>query len=132
MSDERYMQGCHDFLRAVARLREAVDAAPTVFVRDALLQRFEFCWELGWKAGKGWLLRQGVTSNTPRAVYEGLLSAGILEDGNRWSHLQRLRNLTSHTYDEALAEQVAADLRSQGVEDFEKFAAHVKRWVSNP
>lgn len=34
------------------------------------------------------------------------LQAGYIDDGNIWSEIQRMRNLTSHTYNEAMAAEV--------------------------
>lgn len=35
---------------------------------------------------------------TPRETMQAALQAGLIEDGNAWSDLQKMRNLTSHTY----------------------------------
>lgn len=131
MSQDRFILCCDEFITAVRRLEEALQAPYNDFVRDAAIQRFEFCWELGWKLGKAWLARQGIEAGTPRSCWEGLLQAGILAEGNRWSHLQRLRNLTSHTYDEALAQQVYDDLRTQGYKDFASLASHAAAWKAS-
>ena len=47
---------------ALARLEEALaayDETPTTVVRDGVIQRFEFCTELAWKAAREYLLDQG-------------------------------------------------------------------------
>jgi hypothetical protein len=55
----------------------------------------------------------------------------VLRDGNLWSELQRYRNLTSHTYDQALAQEVYDHLCSYGVAAFEAYAAVVQTWMNN-
>jgi hypothetical protein len=39
----------------------------------------------------------------------------LIEDGNLWTETQLQRNMTSHTYDEALAITVYGFVRGQGV-----------------
>jgi hypothetical protein len=52
MSTERFRQRANDLRRAVARLVETCEQPFNPFVRDSAIQRFEFCWELAWKALK--------------------------------------------------------------------------------
>ncbi|MBU0783577.1 MAG: nucleotidyltransferase substrate binding protein [Gammaproteobacteria bacterium] len=38
----------------------------------------------------------------------------MIHDGNAWSEAQRMRNLSSHTYDEKLADQVYGFVKNKG------------------
>ena len=58
MSRERFELGRGQFERALARLREALAVEETEIVRDAIIQRFEFTYELGWKCMFYWLRTQ--------------------------------------------------------------------------
>jgi len=42
------------FNKALGRLAEALDAPASDLVRDASIQRFEFTFELAWKANTSW------------------------------------------------------------------------------
>jgi len=55
-------------------------------------------------------------------------AAGLIEDGNAWSDLQKMRNLTSHTYNEDLAENVYTFVVEQGVLLFQQLAQKARLW----
>ena len=106
MADERLAQRVTTFTHAVQRLHDAVNQPDTEFIRDAVMHRFEFCYELAWKMLKLQLTRDGIEAQTPRHTIQMALQAGYIDDGNVWSEIQRMRNLTSHTYDAAMAAEV--------------------------
>lgn len=109
MSKERFFERQAEVANAAARLREAVSAPENSIVRDAVIQRFEFSFELVWKCLKLYLERQGHECGGPRptlkkAFAEGLISSA--EEADVWLQMLEDRNLTSHAYDEALATQI--------------------------
>ena len=73
---------------------------------DGTIQRFEFTFELFWKVVRRLLARQGVEANSPKAVLQQAYRLGWLDDEQRWLKLLEDRNLTSHTYREALALEI--------------------------
>ena len=84
---------------------------PSTTVRDGVIQRFEFCAELAWKALREYLLDQGFTElNSPKAVLRQAFAAGLVEDDAAWTGLLNDRNLTSHVYDEAMAASIFAKI----------------------
>ncbi len=105
MDIKRLQEKFSNFSRATARLREAVDANPeNSFVYDAAIQRFEFTYELAWKLLKAVMAYNGIAEvNTPREAFKEAFAAGIITDGELWIEMLGDRNLTSHTYDEAMA-----------------------------
>jgi nucleotidyltransferase substrate binding protein (TIGR01987 family) len=125
---ERFEERKGEFLKAVQRLREACEQPFSTFVRDSVIQRFEFCWELAWKTMRLWLEYQGVETNTPREVFREALHMNLIRDGNAWSEAQKKRNLTSHTYDEALADEVYAYIRQAGLPLFQQLADEAATW----
>ncbi|HEY3698710.1 MAG TPA: nucleotidyltransferase substrate binding protein [Spongiibacteraceae bacterium] len=128
MDVTRFYERKAELLKAVTRLRDACAQTPDEFMRDSVIQRFEFCWELAWKTLRLWLDYLGVEVANPRDVFREALQNSLIQDGNAWSELQRMRNLTSHTYDEKLAEQVYQFIRASGLPLFEKLAAEVATW----
>lgn len=101
---ERLTLRLADFGRALDRLDEALavpqDAPLAV---DGTVQRFEFTFELAWKAIKDALAAEGVDERTPRSVLRAAFAIGWLEDEAAWLDMLEDRNLTSHTYKEELA-----------------------------
>lgn len=106
MSEERFAERRDEVANAVARLNEAVALPASDIVRDAFLQRFEFSFELVWKALKLFLERQGHECGGPRPTIKKAFAEGIIptaEEADVWLQMIEDRNLTSHAYDEALA-----------------------------
>jgi nucleotidyltransferase substrate binding protein (TIGR01987 family) len=113
VSADRFMLALGQFSRALDRLDEALAEPETSLMRDALIQRFEFSYELARKCMFHWLLSQGESVNdTGRAVIQAAYRAGLIADAQTWELIKDCRNETSHTYDEARAIAVAAFIRA--------------------
>lgn len=124
MAQTRYDISREQLTRAVARLHDALAEDETEIVRDAVIQRFEFCYELSWKTLRHRLREQAV--DVPEFAPEVLkqaFKAGLITDAARWDRIRLYRNQTSHTYDEAKAIEVAAFVRGQAVDDFDRLLA---------
>lgn len=128
MTTTRFSERSADFVKASNRLSEACAQPFDSFIRDSVIQRFEFCWELAWKTLKLRLDDLGIVAMNPRDVFKEALVAGLIHDGNAWSEAQRMRNLSSHTYDEKLADQVYRFVIEKGNDLFQKLANEVLLW----
>lgn len=124
----RLIERVSDFLTAVTRLEEALAQPENSFIRDATIQRFEFTYELAWKALKLWLETKDITTLNAKDTLQAALEQGQLSDGNGWSQLHRMRNLTSHTYDEAQAVQVYRFIKNDGFQLFRALADKARTW----
>lgn len=131
MDNQRPIERKNDLLRAVTRLEEACAQPFSSFICAAVIQRFEFCWELAWKALKLRLQELGVEALNPRDVFREALTSGLIHDGNGWSEAQKKRNLTSHTYDEKLADEVYAYIVQDGLRRFQQLAKEAASWQAN-
>ncbi len=105
-----------NFTHAVTRLREAITAykenKENTLYRDAVIQRFEFTFELAWHTLDEALREQGIVVEThsPKAVFKSAYSAGIIENEADWIEILVARNNTSHIYDEGTATGIATDI----------------------
>lgn len=112
-------QRLDNFLKAAARLNEAAENynkdMENSFSRDALIQRFEFTFELAWKCLGEYLTAQGIVLefNAPRPVLKAAFSAGYIGDEQLWLEILQSRNLMSHIYDEDTADQIARAIISR-------------------
>ena len=109
MSKERFAERKAELLNAAKRLREAVAQPESDLVRDAVIQRFEFTFELVWKSLKLYLERQGLDCGGPRSTLKKAFTEGLIEspdEADVWMLMLEDRNLTSHAYDEALAMRI--------------------------
>jgi nucleotidyltransferase substrate binding protein (TIGR01987 family) len=112
MSDSEDARSVATLARSLERLREALaqpEANPLAI--DGTIQRFEFAIELFWKTLRRLLLREGVTTTTPREALTEAFRAGWLADEAAWLQMMRDRNETSHTYDESTARRIYANIR---------------------
>ena len=96
--------------KAVSRLQESIadfERYHMDSIRDGVIQRFEFCAELAWKTLREYLIDQGYQNvNSPKAVMRLSYEDGIINNDASWVSLMNARNLTSHTYDEATADEI--------------------------
>jgi len=104
------------FNQAIMTLDEAVierqNDPHNLFVRDAMIQRFEYTYELAHKMLKRYLELSEPNSETvdlmsfPELIRTGS-ERGLLKNGwDIWKQYRDARNITSHTYNEKKAEQV--------------------------
>ncbi len=86
---------------------------PSDVVRDAAIQRFEYSFEAAWKAAQTYLAEvEGLVVASPRAAIRGSFQVGVLDEKGTGAALAMVddRNLTVHTYNEALARAIFARL----------------------
>jgi nucleotidyltransferase substrate binding protein (TIGR01987 family) len=96
--------------KALASMKEALTPANNL-ERDGAIQRFEYCYELCWKTMKAVLEYRGISGlNSPRSVFQQAFLNGLILTETAWLDMIDQRNLTVHTYTEAMAEKVAAHL----------------------
>ncbi|MBI2981066.1 MAG: nucleotidyltransferase substrate binding protein [Deltaproteobacteria bacterium] len=77
--------------------------------RAAVIQAFEFSFELSWKLLKRYLENYGlekVDGFTTKQLFRVGFEQGLIRDPNAWFGYLEKRNLTTHTYDGAVAERV--------------------------
>ncbi len=122
--DIRWMQRFNHFNKALSQLREAVELARqrplSKLEEQGLIQAFEFTHELAWNTLKDFLKNRGVqnlygSKDVTREAFE----TGLIENGAAWMDMIQSRNLTSHTYNEAIAAQIAAAIRGAYFAEFE-------------
>lgn len=131
MDVERLSERINDYQKAVLQLEKAVLHPKDEFIRDSVIQRFEFTHELSWKMLRLRLELEGILVKTPRETMQEALQAGFIADGNLWSDMQKMRNLTSHTYREQLAEDVYAFIVTLALPLFQQLAEKSRIWRTN-
>ncbi|MFA6180088.1 MAG: HI0074 family nucleotidyltransferase substrate-binding subunit [Candidatus Methylopumilus sp.] len=125
--DRRFELALKAYEKALTRLNEVLAEPEDDLIRDALIKRFEFTFETAWKAMYRWLLARGAEvdeeaySVLPRAYKNRLITAD-----DAWADIRKKRNLTSHTYKEEMAIEVAAFVRSVAIHHFEELLVVLK------
>ena len=111
--------------RAHATLVNALRQPSSDIVRDAAIQRFEYSFETAWKAAQRHLReKEGTEAASPAAAVRASHSLNLLDEAAARLALEMIgdRNLTVHTYNEALAERIFSALP--------RYAELLERWVS--
>ncbi|XID92556.1 HI0074 family nucleotidyltransferase substrate-binding subunit [Paenibacillaceae bacterium WGS1546] len=81
------------------------------YVRDAIIQRFEYTYETAWKVIKSVLSYQGVELRHPKEIFREAHASGWIVNPEHWEAMIEDRNLTTHTYKLRTAEAVYVAIR---------------------
>jgi nucleotidyltransferase substrate binding protein (TIGR01987 family) len=124
--DVRWIQRFHSFVKAFAQLSGAVKIAEerglTELEKQGLIQSFEFTHELAWKTLKDFLENRGEAGiYGSKDATRKAFAAGLIDDGEIWMEMIQSRNRSSHTYNEAIANDIAEAIISSYFDSFEKF-----------
>lgn len=111
-TDIRWEQRLANFTRALASLSAGVELARVRQLSDlekqGLIQAFEFTHELAWNVMKDYFAYQGNPGITgSRDAVREAFNKGLIGDGDGWMNMIRSRNQTSHTYNQAVADEIA-------------------------
>lgn len=103
----RAEDGLHNFNNSLKKFVEIVEGEETFKEKgfydvylDILVKRFEFTYEMAWKALKRYLEFLGIAVKAPRMVFKEAFSQEIITNEDVWLDMIEQRNLTSHIYDE--------------------------------
>lgn len=113
-SDIRWEQRFSNFNKVFAQLERFIaETGLNEMEEQGLIKAFEYTYELSWKTLQDLLKDKGYTNILgPKPVIEQAFQDGYIADGNTWMQMHKSRNLTSHTYDEATAEEIIEKIRS--------------------
>lgn len=114
LNDIRWQQRFANYKKAFARFTEAKEVLEidlsNKLIQMALIQTFEFTYELGWKVIKDFLKYNGIDMKLPREVIKEGFAAGVISDGQAWINMMSDRNATSHAYNEEFAAQIIQNI----------------------
>jgi nucleotidyltransferase substrate binding protein (TIGR01987 family) len=112
--DVRWKQRFKNYEKALAKLSEVVDRdfeTMSELEIEGLIQRFEYTYELAWKTLQDFLREKGYTDIAgPTPVLEQAFQNGYIKSAEGWREMKKSRELTSHTYDEWTAMEIAKDV----------------------
>jgi len=114
-ADIRWKQRFQNYKKAFTALENAVKLAKarelTDLEKQGVIQGFEFTFELAWNVLKDYLEEQGIIGIIgSKGAIRQAFGKGLIEDGQAWMSMVKDRNLASHSYDEATARDLVAEI----------------------
>ena len=111
MTDIRWKQRFENFQRALQTLTQAVELRKqrplSELEEQGLIQGFEFTHELAWNVLKDYLEMEGIVGLVgSRSTVRDAFKRGLIPDGDTWIDMIEARNLSTHTYNQAVASSI--------------------------
>lgn len=117
------------FKKAFQRLKEAIDLKlenEQEIKRDAVIQRFEFTYELLWKTLKRIASLEKIEAFSPKTAFTAGFQLGLIADEQLFVDIIEARNKTSHVYSQKAAEEIYAFVLGNVVGAFEQVSRKIK------
>lgn len=117
------------FKKSIVQLQKILKQKKTVANRDSAIKRFELTFELAWKSIQKFLQEQNkVICRSPKECLREAFGLGLIADDSRWLEALDDRNLTVHTYDEKVADEVYSRL-GRYLKLFEQFNESLNKFL---
>jgi nucleotidyltransferase substrate binding protein (TIGR01987 family) len=129
--DIRWIQRFNNYLKALAQLTKFIEkGALNELEKQGLIQCFEYTYELAWNTLKDYFEAQGDTNITgSRDAFRLAFRRGLIEDGEIWMDMIKSRTLTTHTYNEDVAEEIADAIAKNYYSEFVTFSAKLRTFM---
>ncbi len=115
------------FQRALKKFDEILKEKKTEIVRDSAILRFEFTFDVAWKALKEYLEnKKNVIVASPGDCFREAYRTGVIDYDDAWLKMAKERNEAVHTYKEDLAEALYEKL-AKFLEMFKELADSLKK-----
>jgi nucleotidyltransferase substrate binding protein (TIGR01987 family) len=108
----RWKQRFSNFNKALAQLQKFIDKGDLNELEEqGLIKAFEYTYELAWNTIKDFYVSQGETGmQGSRDAFRMAINRNLVQNGDAWMQMIESRIKTSHTYDEEVADEIAADI----------------------
>ncbi|MBE0504086.1 MAG: nucleotidyltransferase substrate binding protein [Desulfuromonadales bacterium] len=113
MSDDiRWKQRFDNYSKALRQLTKFIKKGElNELEQQGLIQCFEYTYELAWNTIKDLFEAQGEMSVMgSRDAFRLAFKRGLIEDGETWMEMIKSRVLTSHTYNEDIADEISSKI----------------------
>ena len=132
--DIRWQQRFSNYKKAMQQLQIAVELrnqrALSNLEKQGVIQAFEFTHELAWNVLKDYLQDQGNQNikGSKDATREAF-KVELIADGEQWMAMIQSRNVSSHTYNEHLAEELVDVIVKQYFPLFVALQAEMEKYL---
>lgn len=109
----RFKQRFTNFEKSVNALERAVEIKnPSETEKGGIIQFYEIAFELAWKTIKDYLEAGGYIVKSPCEAIKQAFQIELITNGETWLEALDDRNLTTHIYDEQIAEKIVSKIKS--------------------
>lgn len=112
---------------AFSQLKEGSETAQAELEIDGVIQRFEFTFELFWKALKIILEDKGVAAKTPRDVLKEAFRLEWLDNEGLFLNMLEDRNRSSHIYSKKTSREIFERIKNSYVPAISRVLAQLKK-----
>ena len=132
--DIRWLQRFNHFSMALNQLKKFIDKGELNELEEqGLIQAFEYTYELAWNTIKDYYEDQGETNiNGSRDAFRLAFKRGFIINGELWMEMIRSRTMTSHTYNEEVAHEIAGKIVEGYYEEFVDLHAKLQSFIEEP
>ena len=121
LKDIRWKQRFENFDKSYKLLNKyAKQPITTELERAGIIQFFEMTFELAWKVLKDYLEAQEYLVKSPRETVKQAFQIGLIDNGHVRMDALSNRNLTTHTYDEELANKMTNEIITMYLPELDK------------
>jgi nucleotidyltransferase substrate binding protein (TIGR01987 family) len=107
--DVRWIQRFCNYSKALGQLSKFIEKKElNELEKQGLIQAFEYTYELAWNTIKDYFENQGETGiHGSRDAFRLAFRRGLVENGHAWMDMIKSRTLTTHTYNQEVADAIA-------------------------
>jgi nucleotidyltransferase substrate binding protein (TIGR01987 family) len=114
-ADVRWQQRFANYRKALQQLEMFFEPPPlNEREQQGLIKAFEYTFELGWNTLRDLLMERGIADLIgSRDTLREAFRRGLIAEGETWMQMIQDRNLTSHSYNQATAQQIGAHIQDR-------------------
>lgn len=118
--DIRWIQRFSNYCKALAQLAKFIAKGDlNELEKQGLIQCFEYTYELAWNTLKDFYENQAVTDiQGSKDAIRLAFKRGLIDNGEAWMNMIKSRTLTSHTYNEDLADEIVSAILNSYYQEF--------------
>ncbi|MDZ7667603.1 MAG: nucleotidyltransferase substrate binding protein [Desulfotignum sp.] len=107
--DIRWIQRFRNYSKALGQLSKFIEkGALNELEKQGLIQAFEYTYELAWNTIKDYFENQGETGiHGSRDALRLAFRRDLVDNGQAWMDMIKSRTLTTHTYNQEVADAIA-------------------------
>ncbi|MEZ5072782.1 MAG: nucleotidyltransferase substrate binding protein [Bacteroidales bacterium] len=139
-TDNRWEQRFSSYRKALAKLTEAIEFIRNLpgepgdvlghIIKDGLIHRFEYTYEMAWNVMKDYALYQGNSEIAgSRDAIRYAFASQLIANGDVWMEMITSRIKTSHTYQEETTKEIYQKILNDYHPEFLRFQELMDRCV---